>query len=100
VTEAVEAKYNRAESLPAAIAGKNMTKLATDHRRLLGNGHCTRPQSLDCAFETPCERCAFFETGPQFLTVLRRQRDHSAARDQNARAELFSDLIGRVNNAR
>jgi hypothetical protein len=29
-----------------------MRRLAADHRRLLGNGQCTRPVSLDCQFET------------------------------------------------
>lgn len=98
VTEAVEANYRRPDSLPGDVAGKNMRRLAADHRRLLGNGHCNRPKSLDCAFETACERCGFFETGPQFLTILRRQRDHSAARGQDARAELFSDLVRQVTN--
>lgn len=96
VTEAVEANYRSADSLPPETAGKNMRRLAADHRRLLGNGHCNRPKSLDCAFETACERCGFFETGPQFLTILKHQRDHSAARGQDARAELFSDFVRQV----
>lgn len=100
VTAAVEENYERARVLPAAVAGKNMRKLAADHRRLLGNGHCNRPKSLECAFETACEGCGFFETGPQFLTILRRQRDHSAARGQDARTELFDDLVRQVTNDR
>ncbi len=99
VTEAVEANYSGTGRLPASVAGKNMAKLAADHRRHLGNGHCNRPKSLDCAFETACERCGFFETGPQFLTILRRQRDHSAARGQDARTELFSELLDEVTDA-
>lgn len=95
VTEAVESNYARAR-LPADVAGKNMRSLAADHRRLLGNGQCNRPKSLDCAFETACERCGFFETGPQFLTILRRQRDHSAARGQETRTELFDELVRQV----
>ena len=43
------------------------------HRRLLGNGHCTRPLELDCRFQTICEGCGFYETGPEFVTILRRQ---------------------------
>ena len=100
VTEAVEANYHRTDPLPAGDAGKNMAKLAADHRRLLGNGQCNRPKSLDCALETACERCGFFETGPKFLTILRRQRDHSGARGQDARAELFGDLVRQVTDAR
>ncbi len=48
-----------------------MRRLAADHRRLLGNGHCTGPAALDCNFETICERCGFFDTGPQFIPILR-----------------------------
>ena len=70
VTEAVEANYGRTEALPDDAAGSNMRKLAADHRRMLGNGMCTRPAALDCSFESACERCTFFETGPQFIPIL------------------------------
>lgn len=99
VTKAVEAGIGGNEPLPADIGGPNMARLANDHRRHLGNGHCTRPRGLDCAFETACERCGFFETGPQFVTILRRQRDHSAARAQDDRTELFDELIRSVTDA-
>jgi hypothetical protein len=52
VTEAVEATYRQTEPLPADVEGPNMRRLAADHRRLLGNGHCTRPVALDCTFES------------------------------------------------
>ena len=55
VTEAVEASYRNSEPLPTTVEGANMRRLAADHRRLLGNGHCTRPAALDCTFETICE---------------------------------------------
>jgi hypothetical protein len=75
VTQAVEASYRDAHPLPAGTAGPNMRRPAAEaHRRLLGNGHCTRPVALDCIYETMCERCGFFETGPQFVTILTRQR--------------------------
>jgi len=96
VTKAVEAGIRGNEPLPAHIGGPNMARLAADHRRHWGNGHCTRPRDLDCGFETACERCGFFETGPQFVTILRRQRDHSAARGQDDRAGLFDELIRSV----
>ena len=70
-----------------------MTRLAADHRRLLGNGHCTRPVELDCRYRTICERCGFFDTGPEFVPVLLRQRDHATDHDQPDRAELFTDLL-------
>ena len=95
VTEAVEANYGRSERLPDNAAGANMRRLAADHRRMLGNGMCTRPVALDCSFESACERCNFFETGPQFIPILRRQRDHAAEHDQADRVVLFEGLIER-----
>ncbi len=59
VTEAVEASYHHAAALPVDVEGPNMRRLAADHRRLLGNGHCARPVALDCTFESMCERCGF-----------------------------------------
>ena len=53
---------------PTDATGPNMRRLAADHRRLLGNGHCARPVALDCRFETICERCGFYETGPHSST--------------------------------
>jgi hypothetical protein len=72
---------------------------ASDHRRLLANGHCTRPALLGCAFESVCERCGFFETGPQFVTILKRQRKHADQRGQSDRSQLFDDLIEGVADA-
>ncbi|HZB40666.1 MAG TPA: tyrosine-type recombinase/integrase [Ilumatobacter sp.] len=99
VTEAVEAGYRNAAPMPADVEGPNMRRLAADHRRLLGNGHCTRPVALDCNFETICERCGFFDTGPQFVTILRRQRDHAVDHDQPDRAQLFTELLGGIDDS-
>ncbi len=63
------------------------------HRRLLGNGQCTRPLELDCRFQTICEGCGFFETGPQFVTVLERQRDDAVAHADVARTKIYDELI-------
>jgi site-specific recombinase XerD len=91
VTEAVEAHYRHTGKQPS---GSRNTDMATaDHRRLLAYGHCTRPALLGCVFDSVCERCGFFETGPQFVTVLRRQRDHAEERGQDDRTELFDSLI-------
>jgi integrase len=99
VTEAVEATYRQTQPLPADVEGPNMRRLAADHRRLLGNGHCTRPVALDCTFESICERCGFFETGPQFVTILRRQRDHAVDHDQPNRAQLFTELLHGIDDS-
>ena len=97
VTEAVEAHYRHTGSIPAGSTNTDSAK--PDHRRLLANGHCTRPALLDCAFESVCERCGFFETGPKFVTILRRQRNHAERRGQNDRIELFDGLIDGVAEA-
>jgi hypothetical protein len=97
VTEAVEASYDRSAPLPADLQGPNMRRLAAEvHRRLLGNGYCARPVGLDCVYETMCERCGFFETGPQFLTILRRQRDEAGESGNLAKVQLFTELLNGV----
>jgi hypothetical protein len=53
---------------------------------------------LCCNFETICERCGFFETGPQFVTILHRRRDHAAGNDQHDRAQLFTELLGDIDD--
>ena len=100
VTEAVEAQYYglSGATLPRAT-GSSTTPPVSDHRRLLANGHCTRPALLGCAFESVCERCGFFETGPQFVTILKRQRKHADERGQSDRSQLFEGLIEGVADA-
>ena len=94
MTEAVEANYRQMGSLPGGGAGRTGTSTTpTDHRRLLANGHCTRPALLGCVFESVCERCGFFETGPQLVTILKRQSKHANQRCQNDRSQLFAGLI-------
>ena len=74
-TQAVET-----DSVTARIGcDEDATDAAQLHRRLLGNGHCTRPLELDCRFQTICEGCGVYEIGPEFVTILRRQRDDAAA---------------------
>jgi hypothetical protein len=62
-------------------------------RRLLGNGYCGRPVELDCSFESICESCVHFQTGPEFVPVLLRQRDHADQRDQTGRRDLFDQIL-------
>jgi site-specific recombinase XerD len=97
VTAAVEADHY-AGALPAGTAGDATTRLAADHRRLLGNGYCNRPAALDCVYESLCERCGFFETGAQFVTILTGQRDHAAEHHQPQRANLFGNIIDKLDN--
>ena len=67
--------------------------LTGGHRRLLGNGHCARPAQLDCTHQTICEGCGFFETGPQFVPILRRQRNSADELADFERARIFNELI-------
>lgn len=97
VTAAVEAnRYGN--PLPANTAGEIMNRVAADHHRLLGNGHCTRPAIAGCAYESICETCGFFQTGPQFVTILTHQRDHATDRNQTDRADLFNHLLHHLDN--
>ena len=74
-----------------------MARLRREHHRLLGNGYCTRPPELDCAFEAICETCTFFQTGIEFRPTLQRQRDHAAEHDQHHRVDLFDRLLVHTN---
>jgi site-specific recombinase XerD len=100
VCEQIDALYNTAATpgaLPAEIETQAMTRLRQEaHARMLGNGTCTRPVELDCRMETVCETCAYFDTGPQFVPVLLRQRDHARTHHQTDRARLYDTLITRA----
>ena len=98
VTQAVEDNYRSAGPLPDDATGPNMRRLAADHRRLLGNGHCTRPVTLDCQFETICERCGFYDTGPQFVEILRRQHHDAIAHADHDRASVFNSLLDDIDD--
>jgi hypothetical protein len=67
--------------------------LARSHPRLLANGHCTRPAQLDCSYQTICEGCGFFETGPEFIPILRRQKDNAVEQADFERSHIFQELI-------
>ncbi len=73
-----------------------MTRLRTEYYRMLGNGVCTRPAELECRIESACERCAYFQTGPEFVPVLLRQRNHARDHRQTDREVLFDSLVNRA----
>ena len=93
VTDQVDALYAQAEPLPADAIGPKMARLRREHHRLLGNGHCTRPAELDCAFESICENCSFFQTSIEFRPTLQAQHDDADAKGQDHRAALFDKLL-------
>jgi site-specific recombinase XerD len=103
VCEQIDALYNTAATpgaLPAAIETAAMAKLRQQsHARMLGNGLCTRPAELDCRMESACETCAYFRTGPQFVPVLLRQRDHARNHGQTDREALLDRLLDHATEA-
>jgi site-specific recombinase XerD len=101
VSAKIDALYGQQPELPADYETTGMARLRREaHARMLGNGLCTRPPELDCRLESACETCAYFRTGPQFLTILTRQRDHAQDHDQPDRAALFNGLIQRAETER
>jgi hypothetical protein len=46
--------------------------------------------------ESACETCAYFQTGPEFVPVLLRQRDHARHNNQPDRQALFDGLLDRI----
>jgi site-specific recombinase XerD len=93
VSAKVEALYDKPRRLPADAESPAMARLRREHTRMLGNGFCTRPVELGCAFETICETCSYFATTIEFVPVLLRQRDHARKHRQPERAALFDGLI-------
>jgi hypothetical protein len=105
VAAQIDALYATAGSpagaLPAEIETAAMTRLRTEsHARMLGNGMCTRPVELECRMEAACESCAYFRTGPEFVPVLLRQRDHARAAGQSERADLFAGIVEKITEER
>jgi site-specific recombinase XerD len=96
VSEKVEALYGQPAQLPAGAAGPKMTRLRREHHRLLGNGWCTRPPQLDCAFESICETCSYFQTSIEFRPVLQAQHDDAITKHQDHRGQLFATLLARA----
>jgi integrase len=100
VSQKVEALYGQPAQLPADAIGPKMARLRREHHRLLGNGWCTRPPQLDCAFESICETCSYFQTSIEFRPTLQAQHNHAAAHDQTSRQQLFAQLLNHIDNNR
>jgi integrase len=96
VSEKVEALYGQPAQLPADAIGPKMARLRREHHRLLGNGWCTRPPQLDCAFESICETCSYFQTSIEFRPALQAQHDDAITKHQDHRGQLFATLLARV----
>jgi len=97
VTDQVDALYAQPKQLPADALGPKMARLRREHHRLLGNGYCTRPPQLDCAFESICETCSFFQTSIEFRPTLQAQHDDAVDKNQTGRQHLFAQLLTNLN---
>ena len=82
--------------LPADAIGPEMARLRREHRKMLGNGWCTRPAEPDCAFEFIYETCTFFQTSIEFRPALQAQRDDAITKHQDHRGQLFASLLARI----
>lgn len=98
VSEKVEALYGQPAQLPADAIGPQMARLRREHHRLLGNGWCTRPPQLDCAFESICETCSYFQTSIEFRPALAAQHDDATAKNHTGRQQLFAKLLTQIDN--
>jgi hypothetical protein len=54
------------------------------------------PPELDCAFESICETCTFFQASIEFRPTLQAQHDGAIAKCQDQRSQLFASLLTRI----
>ncbi|MCU1398288.1 MAG: putative transposase [Acidimicrobiales bacterium] len=100
ISAKIDALYGQAAKLAADLETISMARLRREtHARMLGNGLCTRPVELECRMESTCETCSYFRTGPEFVPVLLRQRDHARDHNQPDRAALFDQIISKAETA-
>jgi hypothetical protein len=94
VVGAEPAEQETGVTLPAGLLGPSMvvTRRELEWRRL-GNGWCTRRAYLDCRYELVCERCVHFNTDRLFLPVLEAQHTDAVRKGQQARVDIFANLI-------
>ncbi len=62
-------------------------------------GYCTRPEGIPCEYETICESCSCFVTTKDFLLTLYSQRQDADEKGHTERAQIFSQLIQKVESS-
>ncbi len=72
---------------------QRLQQLAGEHRRMLANGWCQRPVATDCAYETICQGCGYYQTTIEFRPTLRAQAEHAERNQQTDRAAIFNRLL-------
>ena len=98
VTDAVEAATRGTIRCPSAS-----TPTAHGEQRPTRTGGCsataTAPaRSRSTVSSSICERCGFFKTGPEFIPILRRQREDAADRCDSGRATVFDGLLSDISD--
>jgi integrase len=97
VSEKVEALYLAEPALPADDEGPNMRRLRDETtRRLLGNGHCSRPRDLACRYETICETCTFFVPTIAFRDQLQAQHHDAERHGDQQRQQTYANLLNKL----
>jgi site-specific recombinase XerD len=91
VADKVDALY---DSSPAPLPPTELHREMA--ARLLGNGYCTRPRQLDCAHDSACENCVYFQTTIAFRPTLQAQHNDAETKGQTDRQQLFTNLLGRL----
>src|SRR5262249_60669450 len=94
--EKPEPLYGQAPVLPAGAIGPKTARLRREHHKMPGNGYCTRPPELDCAFETICQTCTFFQTSSEFRPTLQAQHDDAVTRHQDHPGHPSASLLART----
>ena len=94
VSAQVEALYLAEPALPADAEGPNMRRLRDEaSRRLLGNGHCSRPRDVACRYETICETCSFFVPTIVFRDQIQAQHQDAIGHGDEQRQKIYADLL-------
>jgi hypothetical protein len=99
VTHKVDALYEQARAPPADTLEPKTARLRREHHRPLANGYRTRPPELDCAFESICETCTFFQTSIESRPTLTAQHDDAATNGQDHRVKPFENLLNNIDNS-
>ena len=100
VTEQLEHLCGQPSMLPATAEGPEMRQLRKEtHWRLLGNGYCTRPDGVPCEYEIICESCSCFVTTREFLPTLYSQKQDADEKGHTERAQIFNQLIQKVESS-
>ena len=87
-----------ADTAPHATIRRAVSATAARTDGCSATGTAPDRVELDCRFQTICEGCGFYETGAEFVTILRRQRDDATAHADAARTKLYDELVSVIDD--